>query len=124
MTWNRSRLGAATSSIESVIFLRVACDIGTNPLSGLGPVRELPLPPGLLLRNTAIMAKSIPVIRKKRGRPATGTDPIVTARFPPGLIEQVEAWANYQKIGRSEAIRRLVEMGLAVQPKRKPTGKK
>jgi len=37
--------------------------------------------------------------------------------MPSGLIEQVDAWAKYQKTGRSEAIRRLVEQALAVQPK-------
>lgn len=37
---------------------------------------------------------------------------MVTARFPEGLIEQVEAWAKRQKTSRSDAIRRLVELGL------------
>jgi hypothetical protein len=65
------------------------------------------------------MVKSIPVLRKKRGRPATGTDPMLAVRFPPGLVEQVEAWARYQKTNRSDAIRRLVEQALAAQPKAK-----
>jgi hypothetical protein len=50
--------------------------------------------------------------KKKRGRPATGKDPLVGVRMPPALIEQVDAWASYQAIGRSEAVRRLVEIGL------------
>jgi hypothetical protein len=58
------------------------------------------------------MAKSIKVIPKKRGRPATGKDPLITARFPPGLIDQVEAWAQHEQTSRSDAIRRLVELGL------------
>ncbi len=59
------------------------------------------------------MAKSIKVTPKKsRGRPATGKDPHVTARMPPELIAQVEAWAAERDLGRSEAIRRLVERGL------------
>jgi len=40
---------------------------------------------------------------------------MVAARFPAGLIEQVEAWAKYQKTSRSDAIRRLVELGLKVK---------
>jgi len=40
---------------------------------------------------------------------------MIAARFPPGLIQQVEAWARYQEIGRSAAIRRLVELGLKVK---------
>jgi metal-responsive CopG/Arc/MetJ family transcriptional regulator len=65
------------------------------------------------------MAKSIKVIPKTRGRPATGKDPIITARFPPKLTEQVEAWATEQKTSRSDAIRQLVEQALAAQPKAK-----
>jgi hypothetical protein len=52
------------------------------------------------------------VVQKRRGRPPTGQNPIIQVRFPPGLIEQVEAWAKRQKIQRSEALRRLVEKGL------------
>lgn len=60
------------------------------------------------------MAKSIKVIPKKRGRPATGKDPAVVVRFPPTLTEAVDAWAAKAGDGvtRSEAIRRLVELGL------------
>jgi Ribbon-helix-helix protein, copG family len=61
------------------------------------------------------MAKSIKVQPKKRGRPATGRDPLVGARFPPPLIETIDAWAaaSEQPVTRSEAIRRLVELRLA-----------
>ena len=59
------------------------------------------------------MAKSIKVHpKKRRGRPATGKDPLVSARLPQELIEQVEAWAAANSASRSEAIRRLVELGL------------
>jgi len=51
--------------------------------------------------------------KKRRGRPPTGRDPHVTARFPQTLVDQVEAWAARNDATRSEAIRRLVEMGLA-----------
>jgi hypothetical protein len=59
------------------------------------------------------MARPIKVLPKKRGRPATGKDPLVALRMPSELIEQIEMWAKYQKTGRSEAIRRLVYTGLA-----------
>jgi len=55
------------------------------------------------------------VIRKKRGRPATGRAPIMTLRMPNELTVTVEGWAAHQpdKPARSEAFRRLVELGLA-----------
>jgi hypothetical protein len=63
-----------------------------------------------------IMKKSIKVTpKKKRGRPATGRDPHVTSRMPPGLIAEVETWATANDTNRSEAIRRLVELGLKIK---------
>ncbi len=60
------------------------------------------------------MKKSITVMPKRRGRPATGRDPSVVVRFPPVLTEAVDAWARKagDDVSRSEAIRRLVELGL------------
>jgi hypothetical protein len=59
------------------------------------------------------MAKSIKVhLKKRRGRPATGKDPLVSARLPQTLIDQVEGWGTANAVTRSEAIRRLVEIGL------------
>jgi Arc/MetJ-type ribon-helix-helix transcriptional regulator len=59
------------------------------------------------------MAKPMPVMPKKRGRPATGKDPMVTARMPAQMIESVDLWASEHADGsRSEAIRRLVDLGL------------
>jgi len=49
---------------------------------------------------------------RKLGRPATGKDPHMTARFPARLVATVENWAEQNEMSRSEAIRRLVEMGL------------
>ncbi len=37
---------------------------------------------------------------------------MVAARFTTGLIHQVEAWAKREQTSRSDAIRRLVEIGL------------
>ena len=61
------------------------------------------------------MAKSIAVKPKKRGRPATGRDPLLAFRSPPGLTEKLDAWIAAQpepKPARSEAIRRLLAEAL------------
>jgi Arc/MetJ-type ribon-helix-helix transcriptional regulator len=65
------------------------------------------------------MKPSITVKRKKRGRPATGTDPLVGVRFPPSMIEIIDNWGNAagEDVTRSEAIRRLVELGLKAKGK-------
>jgi Arc/MetJ-type ribon-helix-helix transcriptional regulator len=68
------------------------------------------------------MVKSNTVLHKKgRGRPATGHDPTTTIRLSPEFREKVDEWAARQedKPPRSEAIRRLVELGLAAAPKRR-----
>jgi Arc/MetJ-type ribon-helix-helix transcriptional regulator len=65
------------------------------------------------------MAKSNKVIpKKKRGRPATGKHPLTALRLPANLTKAIEAWAIKQgdEPNRSEAIRRLVELGLTVKP--------
>ena len=68
------------------------------------------------------MTKSIKVHpKKRRGRPATGKDPLVSARLSQSVIDQVEEWAAANAASRSEAIRRLVELGLTVRTKSPPT---
>jgi hypothetical protein len=64
--------------------------------------------------------KSITVTPKKRGRPATGQDPVLTVRLPPSTRLAIENWAKQQKDrpSRSEAIRRLIEFGLATKAKK------
>ena len=65
------------------------------------------------------MRKSIAVIpKKKRGRPATGRDPVTAIRLSADLRERVDSWAAGQtdKPGRSEAIRRLVALSLEKLP--------
>jgi hypothetical protein len=70
------------------------------------------------------MAKSVKVHpKKRRGRPATGKDPLVSARLPQRLIDQVEQWSASNAVTRSEAIRRLVEIGLTVKKKSRPTNR-
>jgi Arc/MetJ-type ribon-helix-helix transcriptional regulator len=62
------------------------------------------------------MPKSITVHQKKRGRgrPATGRDPAVTVRLPKPVIVAINKWCKANAIdSRSEAIRRLIEHGLA-----------
>jgi hypothetical protein len=65
------------------------------------------------------------VVRKRPGRPATGQDPVTAIRLSAKMRENVEAWAAAQddEPGRSEAIRRLVEIALEVETPSKPTAK-
>jgi hypothetical protein len=60
------------------------------------------------------MPKLKVVSKKGRGRPATGRDPVTAIRLSKQLRASVDAWAAAQEDepGRSEAIRRLVEIGL------------
>lgn len=53
------------------------------------------------------------VTPKKRGRPATGKNPHISARFPENLIEAVDAYADVKGLSRSQAIRKIVEDALA-----------
>jgi hypothetical protein len=48
-------------------------------------------------------------------RPPTGVDPLVGVSFPKETIAALDARAKAEKISRSEAIRRLVELGLRRQ---------
>ena len=57
------------------------------------------------------------VTPKKRGRPATGKDPLVSTRMPATLIQDIDAWAEGGNVGRSEAVRQLVEIGLKAKAK-------
>jgi len=54
------------------------------------------------------------VVRKRPGRPATGQDPVTAIRLSSQLRADVDAWAagQHDEPGRSEAIRRLIELGL------------
>jgi hypothetical protein len=68
------------------------------------------------------MKKSIKVDqKKKRGRPPTGRDPMVSSRIPVATVSAVDDWAQRNETTRSDAIRRLVELGLTVKTKAKPT---
>jgi hypothetical protein len=54
-------------------------------------------------------------VKRKRGRPATGRDPIVGLRVPQETRDKIERWARRQpdEPTLSEAIRRLIEIGLS-----------
>jgi metal-responsive CopG/Arc/MetJ family transcriptional regulator len=63
------------------------------------------------------MTKSIKVNQKKRGRPATGRDPVAAVRLPKPVISAVDKWAKRNGIkSRSEAFRVLLGYGLAAAP--------
>src|ERR1700754_2597049 len=55
--------------------------------------------------------------RPGAGRPATGKDPVRAIRLSDEFLEKVDGWAAKQadEPARSEAIRRLVELGLTVK---------
>lgn len=74
----------------------------------------MPPCPGLLLGISLILTMSIAVKPKKRGRPATGKDPLVGIRMSPELTEALDAFAAVQEpaLSRSEAVRALVMQGL------------
>ncbi len=77
------------------------------------------LPLGLFFGYTYYMAMSI-TVKPKRGRPATGRDPLMAFRAPPELRKAIEAWCKRQpeKPSRSEAIRQLIEEGLKKSEKK------
>jgi len=54
------------------------------------------------------------VVLKKRGRPATGNDPVTAIRLSKEMRSALDVWRRKQEDlpSRSEAIRRLVDKGL------------
>jgi hypothetical protein len=82
---------------------------------GLEPGRKLRPSPRLAFTLYGNMAKSISVKRKKAGRPATGTEPLYGVRMSDELMAQIQKWGRENSATRSEAIRRLVELGLKVK---------
>jgi hypothetical protein len=72
------------------------------------------------------MTKSNQVVPKKgRGRPATGRDPVTAIRLSAELRATVDKWSAKQddEPSRSEAIRRLVELGLKAKAPARPVSK-
>jgi hypothetical protein len=60
------------------------------------------------------MAKQQKTVHKKRmGRPpGTKYSETIPARLEPATVASLDAWATSHDVSRSEAIRRLVELGL------------
>jgi hypothetical protein len=59
--------------------------------------------------------------KKKRGRPATGKAPLVGVRITEEFQASIKAWAKKEpdQPALAPAIRRLIELGLAVKHQRK-----
>jgi hypothetical protein len=94
----------------------VALVIWLTPLSEVRAGAEAePFPSARFYDNRLFMRKSINDNRKKsRGRPATGTAPLVGVRMTEDLQGQIKAWAKRQDDDPplATAIRRLVEAAL------------
>ena len=57
----------------------------------------------------------------KMGRPVTvGATTQTALRLAPSLVERIDAWAAKTGVGRSDAIRQLIEAGLKRTPQAKP----
>jgi hypothetical protein len=63
------------------------------------------------------MAKPIKKAKGKRGRPATGHDPVIAGRVPLEVISAMDAWAEKAGVSRSEAMGLLLAAGLKRPPK-------
>jgi hypothetical protein len=65
------------------------------------------------------MEKSINVIKKSRGRPATGQGTLVGVRLQPAHLKALDAWIAKQRppVTRPEAIRGMMEMTLHILSK-------
>jgi hypothetical protein len=78
------------------------------------------------------MNKSINVIKKGRGRPATGQGTLIGVRLQPSQLKALDAWIDKQNasLTRPEAIRAMMEKVLHIlskdtgeKPARKAKGK-
>ncbi|WP_249136976.1 hypothetical protein [Bradyrhizobium canariense] len=55
-------------------------------------------------------------------RRRTGRDPISAVKMPESLTAAVDTWAEAHHLSRSDAIRKLVELGLKIAPPALPPG--
>ena len=67
------------------------------------------------------MSKSINVIKKSRGRPATGQGTLIGVRLQPSHLKALDAWIAKQEppMTRPEAIRGMIETVLHLLSKDK-----
>jgi hypothetical protein len=74
---------------------------------------------GLHLVYTDNMARQQKTVHKKsRGRPSGQRySETIPARLEPEAVEALDKWAADHNVSRSEAMRRLVELGLKAKPK-------
>jgi hypothetical protein len=70
-------------------------------------------------KSITVIPKSQAKKRRGPGRPATGKDPLVALRLPPATIKTIDDWAAQNGVAsRSQAMRVLIEKGLAGTPVR------
>ncbi len=50
--------------------------------------------------------------KKGPGRPATGRHPVIGGRVPQATVDAMDAWAVANGVTRSEAVGRLIALGL------------
>ena len=66
--------------------------------------------------NQLFAMASIPVNRKKRGRPPSANpkerDPLLGVRVPASLLSRLDAWAKAEGMGRPDAVRHLLTLAL------------
>jgi hypothetical protein len=67
------------------------------------------------------MSNSNVVLQKKRGRPPSGQDPVLSFRLGLGFKQAIDRWRSMErdKPSRSEAIRWLIGQGLDVELKKR-----
>jgi hypothetical protein len=78
-------------------------------------------PSACIYAKQKLMKKAISAKQKSAGRPATGITPMMGFRAEPATRAEIVRWAENQPDmpSLSEAIRRLVELGLTVRTKAK-----
>ncbi len=70
----------------------------------------------MLITLNIIMAKSANIVKRKAGRPTTiGAKEFVGVRLPTALLKRIRKWARSERIiGRSEAVRALIEKSILI----------
>src|SRR5512140_421698 len=58
-------------------------------------------------------------VKRKKGRPSTGTGPVYGVRMGGDLMRDITEWADAEGVTRSEAVRRLLQLGLTIYTKTK-----
>jgi hypothetical protein len=74
--------------------------------------------PAIWVIRFKMSTKSVEPKKRGRGRPATGRDTVRALRISDELLAAIDRWAATRETSRSEAIRRLVELGLKAPSRR------